>query len=296
MVEQPPTANPASSARQFQFNLRQLLAAFFVVCTFLGAYSSLGVGGVALWILVVSVLITVQGVRHRRNYLWISGLVALGALLFILLPGVSQPPERTRNIACQNNLKQIGYALHNYHDKHGCFPPAYVVDENGKPMHSWRVLILPFMEEDSLYDQYDFTEPWDGPNNSVLASRMPRLFGCPADPASRTAGTTNYFAVVGSGTPWPGSKSATFADLEEGLFNTVLVVEVEGANVSWLEPCDLNLTKLKPAINDRKAKGISSRHTKGANVLMADGSVRFLTNDMLPEKVRVLLAPQRDSD
>ena len=80
---------------------------------------------------------------------------------------------------CTNNLKHIGLALLNYNDIFGCFPPAYTTDANGKPMHSWRVLILPFIEQQTLYKRYRFDEPWDGPNNSLLAKEMPSVFPLP---------------------------------------------------------------------------------------------------------------------
>ena len=74
---------------------------------------------------------------------------------------------------CSNSLKNISLALQNYHDTYRTFPAAYVPDKDGEPMHSWRVLILPYIEERNLYDKYDFTEPWDGPNNSKLLADMP---------------------------------------------------------------------------------------------------------------------------
>ena len=81
--------------------------------------------------------------------------------------------------ACANNMKRIALALRNYHTAYGCFPPAYVADKNGRPMHSWRVLILPFLKEDPLYKQYKFSEPWDGPNNKKLIAVRVMFYTCP---------------------------------------------------------------------------------------------------------------------
>ncbi len=102
-------------------------------------------------------------------------------------------------------------AVANYHETFGCFPPAYVVDRQGKPMHSWRVLILPFMEQKELYDAYDFAEPWDGPNNRKLASRIGSIY-LRSGLDSGQAQTTSFVAVVGPQTAWPGSE----ADDSEG--------------------------------------------------------------------------------
>src|SRR5262245_36536395 len=92
-------------------------------------------------------------------------IVILGflAALFLLMPRTSR--EAFRRVICANNLKQIGVALHSYHDKYGSLPPAYTVDASGKRLHSWRTLILPFLEGDDLYQKIDLTKPWDDPAN-----------------------------------------------------------------------------------------------------------------------------------
>src|SRR5687767_15769954 len=98
-------------------------------------------------------------------------LLTLGAILLLLaallLPFSrgGAPREAARRMQCGNHLKQIAIALHNYHDVYHCLPPAYTVDAAGKPLHSWRTLILPFSEQKALYDQIDLTKPWDDPAN-----------------------------------------------------------------------------------------------------------------------------------
>ena len=133
------------------------------------------------------------------------------------------------------NLKQIPLALHSYHEKYGSLPPAYVADASGRPMHSWRVLILPFLERESLYDQYDFREPWDGPNNIQLLGSMPHVFACPSrspDPK----GMTSYVAITGPGTMFPGATSVKFADVTDGLPDTLMVVETANVDIPWTAP------------------------------------------------------------
>ena len=109
-------------------------------------------------------------------------IAIIAILVALLLPAVQQAREAARRTQCKNNLKQIGIALHSYHDVYKTFPPAYIPDEDGKPMHSWRVLILPFIEQQALYEQYDFNEPWDGPNNSQLANVVISVYQCPSSP------------------------------------------------------------------------------------------------------------------
>src|SRR5262245_15742705 len=108
-------------------------------------------------------------------------IIALLAILipfgcFFLLPIGRYSPEAARRMQCSNHLKQIGLALQNYHDTFGSFPPAYIADSKGQPIHSWRVLILPFIEQRQLYDKYRFDEPWDGPNNSNLHGEIVEVF------------------------------------------------------------------------------------------------------------------------
>ena len=97
----------------------------------------------------------------------------------VMEQSVKQAREAAQRSTCKNNLKQIGLALHNYHDRYQSFPPAFVADENGKPMHSWRVLLLPYLDQADLYARYNFNEPWNGPNNLKLGDEIPEVYGCP---------------------------------------------------------------------------------------------------------------------
>jgi prepilin-type processing-associated H-X9-DG protein len=167
-----------------------------------------------------------------------------------------------------------------YEAKHGAFPPAYVADADGRPMHSWRVLILPYLGQQTLYDQYDFNEPWDGPNNSRLASQMPEEFKCPTSPA---APHTNYAVLTGPGLIFDGPQSLSSIDVAkgDGLATTLLLMECHGANIHWMEPRDLDLAANSPA----------SLHPGGMNVSFVDGSVRFLRNDLNPRAFEALTTP-----
>src|SRR5262245_44252816 len=104
-----------------------------------------------------------------RPALWISGTTAVALLGCWLNIAVRDAREAARRSNCKGELKQIGLALLNYREAYGCFPPPYVADASGRPMHSWRVLILPFIDHAALYREYRFDEPWDGPNNRKLS-------------------------------------------------------------------------------------------------------------------------------
>ena len=132
---------------------------------------------------------------------------------------------RARRAQCTNNLKQIALALHNYHAAYDALPPAYIADEHGRPLHSWRVLLLPFLKQQSLYEQYDFREPWNGPNNIKLLSKMPSLFECPSShpPGPAVSTFTSYVVISGPGTMFPGAKPIRFDRVTDILADSMVV-------------------------------------------------------------------------
>jgi prepilin-type processing-associated H-X9-DG protein len=186
------------------------------------------------------------------------------------------------------NLKQLGIALQIYHDEWKCFPPAYVADESGAPAHSWRTLILPYLDQAALYEQIDFSEPWNSPNNRPLADTDPYVFRCPSDAAAGQF-DTNYVAVVGPGTAWPGETCSKLSDFKDGTSNTILLVEVVNPGIRWAEPRDLHIVQMPMFLNPTLGQGPASNHAQGLNVLFADGSVRFLSDNTTSEELRALL-------
>lgn len=129
------------------------------------------------WIAIAAVLMWILPGRRFFHF----AMIATASLLVIsfLGPAVIDPGWVMRRCQCANNVKQILIALHNCHDDHGSFPPAYVADESGRPIHSWRVLILPYMDRQDLYDQYDFHEPWNSPGNRELLATTGNPYHCP---------------------------------------------------------------------------------------------------------------------
>jgi hypothetical protein len=223
----------------------------------------------------------------------ICGFVVSSCSLLVPVIHFPHPHSPNHRGTCHMNLKQIALALHNYHDTYGSFPPAYIADTSGRPMHSWRVLLLPFLEQQALYDQYRFDEPWDGPNNRQLAAYMPRVFCCPSDPgANPDLPLTSYLAVVGPETAWPDEKACEFRDIKDGTSNTLLVVESHGSGIHWMEPRDLHTGQMAREINPSHGQGICSCHGAKrdlAQVALADGSVHVLFNDLTREEVETLL-------
>ena len=127
-------------------------------------------------------------------------LLVVGILIALLLPAVESAREAARRCSCNDHMKQIVLAMHSYQEQYKCFPPAFIADKNGKPMHSWRVLLLPYLCGNEFYEQYRFDEPWDGPHNRALAAKMPSiyqsLYHCPSDPKIDSM-ETSYVMLVG---------------------------------------------------------------------------------------------------
>ena len=182
--------------------------------------------------------------------------------------------EEARINRCQSNLKQIAIALHNYHDVYRHFPAAFSAGPDGKPWHSWRVEILPFLDQRALFKSYSFSEPWNGPINGKLSKATPDFYRCPYDEGPAT--DTSYLAVTGPGTIWPDGKPTRFRDVVDGTSNTIMIVEVANSGIHWMEPRDLPIDEMDFRIDGTPGKSVSSNHVQGAAVLFTDGHVELL--------------------
>ena len=169
----------------------------------------------------------------------VGAFVILGLLVAMMLPMARRGGgrEAARRNACLNNMRQIGLAILNYESEHGTLPPAYTVDENGNRLHSWRTLILPYIEEQALYESIDLTKPWDHPDNAAAFEVVPSIFVCPSSPWSEDLMT--YMAVEGPDCCFNGSTPRSLAEITDGSSKTIMVIEVgEKHAVHWMEPKD----------------------------------------------------------
>jgi len=203
-----------------------------------------------------------------------------GILLALLLPAVQAAREAARRAQCSNNLKQIALAMHNYHAANNCLPPAYLANKDGKPMHSWRVLLLPYLEQNALYSQYRFDEPWDSPNNSALAGIMPSVYACPSNATAQANGQTSYMVITGPGTVFEDAKACSFADITDGTSNTLMVVEVSGKTTNWMQPQDVSVDEITQTMLSPPgvARSGPDAHPGGFQASLCDGSVRFMSD------------------
>jgi hypothetical protein len=180
-----------------------------------------------------------------------------------------------------DQLKVIGLALHNYHDTYKQFPAAAITDKNGKPLLSWRVAILPFIEENDLYKQFKLDEPWDSKHNKALLKKMPKVFA-PAGLKTKPPYSTFYRPFVGNGAAFEPNRGLRYADIPDGLSNTLMVVEA-GQAVPWTKPDELAYDPKKPL---PKLGGMCQ---DGFHALFGDGAVRFLKKKIDPKTMHLLI-------
>jgi hypothetical protein len=185
------------------------------------------------------------------------------------------------------SLQRIGLALQNYHEVNGHLPPAVVTSKDGKPLYSWRVTLLPYFEEMSLYKQFKQDEAWDSPHNRRLAETTPRCYQ-PALGGDDPPGLTRYQVLVGPGTAFerPG---LSWADFPKGRAKTLLVVEAKDP-VPWSKPADLVYEPDKPVprMNGPFGKPVHFLcyevwKRPGFNACFADSTTRFI-HDKTDEK------------
>ncbi|MCL2624171.1 MAG: DUF1559 domain-containing protein, partial [Planctomycetaceae bacterium] len=177
----------------------------------------------------------------RQFVLSVGCMAVIGlVILIVLLPSIhSSMLARATRMQCPNSIKAIGLAMHNYHDVYKSHPPAYTTDEDGKPLQSWRVLILPFIEEQRLYDQIRRDEPWDSEYNKQFHDQMPSIYVCPsAKPDAKKKGLTSYMRIVGPETSTDGPNTVAFKEVTAGMSNVIWLVEVI-PTTCWMAPVDV---------------------------------------------------------
>ncbi len=165
-------------------------------------------------------------------------LAIVVVLIALLLPAVrrdARPAARATH--CRNNLKQIGLALHNYHNVYDVLPPAYTVDSNGKRLHSWRTLILPYLDQTNVYNAIDLSKPWNDPANVTAYETTIPPYTCPSV-EDLPPGYTTYLGLVGPDYCFPPTGSRTLSEFAH-TSTTLVAIEVPADDaVHWMKPQD----------------------------------------------------------
>ena len=190
--------------------------------------------------------------------------------------GLRAQASAANNSENNNNLKQLGLAMINYADAHNGLPRAAISDNAGKPLLSWRVAILPYLEQGALHREFKLDEPWDGPNNKKLIEKMPKVFNSYSD----KTGETNFRVFVGGGALFDFKTLTPLTRISDGTSNTFMIVETK-ESVPWTAPMDIEYDAKKPL----PKLGIG-RQPSTFGVVFADGAVRRLPTALPEAKLR----------
>jgi prepilin-type processing-associated H-X9-DG protein len=215
-------------------------------------------------------------------------LAIAGTVIAMLLPAVRNAREPARRNQCANQLKQIAIAVKLYEQAHGALPPAYTTDSNGKPLHSWRTLILPFLEEEQLYNSIDLSRPWDHPVNAAALNAKVSAYQCPSAERWESDGNrTIYQAVVTPNSCFRATEPRSLSEITDGAENTLMLIEVDEEHaVPWMSPVDAD----EETVLGLGGPKSETAHPGGVQAAFVDGSVGFLRGAMPAAARRALIS------
>jgi prepilin-type processing-associated H-X9-DG protein len=233
-----------------------------------------------------------QGIRFisRESFPTINPATAVPVAIAMLVPAAHASRVAAQRAKSVNNLKQIGVAMQSFANANKHFPTD-VRGKDGKPLLSWRVQMLPSIEQETLFKEFKLDEPWDSPHNKALVDRMPAVFAIPGSPAE--SGMTFYRGFSGKGALFDPavSQGVELAKITDGVSNTIAVVEAREA-VPWTRPDSdirFDAEAKKPEAIKALVEALGGHSSGGFNALLCDGSVRFLRESINPATLRLLI-------
>jgi prepilin-type processing-associated H-X9-DG protein len=220
-----------------------------------------------------------QGISLTELVVVVGSIAILAALV---LPGVRSARPAVRRTQCLNNIRNIALALDNYKEEYHVYPPSYTVDANGKPLHSWRTLILPYLDEKALYKRIDLSKAWNDPANAKVGQTRVSIYMCPE--ARCPENCTTYLGLVTAESYLRPGKSRNLSELVD-CDKTAIVIEVDSKHaVPWMSPEDAD-EELWLGMHPKS----DLPHQGGSLVAFADGHARFLSADLPIEERRALI-------
>lgn len=218
---------------------------------------------------------------------WAATLTALLLTGQFLHPAMDSARGSVLRMKCEKNIRELTRAIHDYESLHGHLPPPCLTSETGIPLHSWRVLLLPFLGEQSLYDQIDLTRPWYDPVNIPFHDRMPGVYCCAAvrywSRWGATGNTTSYIVVTGNRTAWRSEDPPGLAQIADGTSSTIAIIESENHRMPWMAPSDPDLATFI------KSMDFAKPHNDLMCCSKFDGTTEFLTTDTAIERIPEML-------
>jgi hypothetical protein len=221
----------------------------------------------------------------------LGGLMLLGCLCLIpalLLPAVQQAREAARRAQSMNNLRQIGLAMHNYHDAFRQWPPGGIVAEDGTPHQSWQYSLLPYVGQAGMFSQINADLPWTDPNNELFFRTPIPTYLNPSETETITPdglAVSHYAANLKVMKP---NGNLTIRQVTDGTSNTMVAGEVTGGLKAWGDPSNVR----DPAAGiGTGANQFGRLGGQGAVILLMDGSVRFVDASIAPATLQALSTP-----
>lgn len=227
--------------------------------------------------------------------------IFLVVISYIMLqPTLIHPTWMAGETQCRSNLKSLGLAVYNYHDGTFMFPMRMPTSEKNEM--SWRVEILPYVEDNPIFNRYRQDQAWDSEANQPVSSMLLSVYQCPLAAKQRRGknqpfGITDYAALVGEETMAPPGKRLAAKDVTDGTSNTIAIVEAVGRGIRWAEPKDVYVPFAQMSIKAADTNEdlinplISSAHPGGGLVMLADGTVRRLSTNIDPAVLKALTTP-----
>lgn len=209
-----------------------------------------------------------------------TGISLLGRNAMGRFRAVAESIGGERKNPHEEHLKVLGNALERYHEAKGSYPPAALVDKDGRPTLSWRVALLPYLGEDNLYKEFRLDEPWDSLHNKKLIKRLPKAFKAPH---SWHKGRTHDLVFTGMNTVFEGKNGTRKADIDGKTILLVLTATEDNESIYWTKPADLEYVDSKPIPN------LFGSYGDSCHILFANGTYRLLKKDTDEKVVRSLI-------
>ena len=239
---------------------------------------------------------------NRKVATWLIAVVVTGGLLLIVLTAVVRLGGSSMNQLTNNrirsgsirNLETIAKALNAYAEEHGRYPPPVIKDPNGVAMHSWRVMLLPYLQENELYNQYDRSKPWNDPDNLAIQYQIPNVYLHPESGGAGWSSASAYYLIAGNGTLFPVAGPLRPDEITDDASQTILLVEGMPMTTSgsWTEPIDLDFASVTGDLLSGSANEPGGLSDGGVTMATADGRGHFVPSDIEPATLRALVTPR----
>ncbi len=223
--------------------------------------------------------------RHGGAFVKFLAVIVVIAIVVVVLPMFKAGRDDfIRPDNSENKMKAIAVALVRYEATYNVFPAAYTVDKNGKPLLSWRVLILPYLGHDALYKEFHLDEPWNSEHNNRLVYRMPKAYKS-LESNVASDGKTNFLTAHGEQTVFPGKKGISLSEISNAFTKTITAVEVSDEKaVTWTQPDDLQLNESDPL------NGVVGLHRGCFVAAFVDGHVDIVPETINPQAVKAMFS------